>query len=428
MSIDPEHILQVFLEGTASHKQAALNLGIVSVIMFFVAAWLWVFFARRATGFRITSLFWMTCAVTVRMSLFLPIEFVLPAAQAALAVGSLLFVMVPVILARRRYLRAWPDHLDWLAQKPPLAPALGSSIIVVAIVVLFIGLCYLPRWFTCITVGIQAGALLGVAHLRYSPEAALAGMVMVSLAVISALLAITVGTDGTVPWILNVALFGIAALAFFWVWLGKVWRQQIIEGQYLTTAARMVVVTGHVGVMLLGVATLVSIKLTLWPLMPRVADWDFTIARMVAGPLAVAMLAVVAGWIAQQTNRINLGYLTLLNVACLVGLVVVRVPGLLYHRFVPHWPVWIMGWCIIMAMVSLIRPNASVAPVAKAAKIIAVVFCPAMLLTAAWVGPADWRLASLVAVGLIYVVYILAGMLSRLKYARSSSAIKSQRR
>jgi len=400
-----ENISQVFLDSNVLHQRVASNLGLVCVIMVVVAAWLWVFFGRSIEGYQITSVYWLACGLSLWLAgRLLPTEQVLPAVLTALPVISIVLVYGLTLRVHHRWLRAWPENLQWLHQRPKIPPALAGSLISVSIFVLFVGLCYMTTWFTCILVTFQAVALLIAADLDYRDELAIIGFSQVSLALISALLALTVGKGAEVPSILNVILFAMAFLAFLWSWLSRVWKQQIIDGQPLATAGKMTGIATHMGIIVLGIGTLLSIKLVMWPLSMMVVGWDNDPGRMIAGPIAIGLMVLAGIWSAGRLQRVNLALLALINLAALIMLFVVRVEGLLSNGFRPYWPVWIIGWAAVMGVIAIAFAAGRNWPLGEAAKRMVLFFCPVILLAAVWKGPDQWKLTSLLAVAAIYVV------------------------
>jgi len=406
MPVLPEHILEMFLDRTRLHNQAVLNLGLVCWVMLVVAAWTWVFMRRHAAGFKVTSVYWLTCGLGIWSVLFLPVERVLPAVMAFLSVISLLFVTVPIYLVRRQWMRSWPGNLHWLHRRASLPPGLPGSVLAVGVFVLFLGLCYLTSWFTCVFLLVQAVALLYAVSVRYRDDLATLAAALLSLAFVSAVISVTLGRGSSVPWILNVAVFALAVLTFFWIWISGFWRQQVLDGQPLTTAARLVGPATHMGIMQAGIATLLAVKLTLWPLMRQVGDWDYTAARMAAGVAALLLLAAAVAWSACRLKRINLGHLSWVILACLVAYAVVRVPGVLYHKFVPHWPVWVVAWSAALGVFGAMNWPEKLQPLTRSARLNALVLCPMLLVLAVAAGPQRWQRMSIVAVGAIYAVAV----------------------
>jgi len=420
-----EHISEVFLNTDILHQQVATNLGLLCLIMLFVAAWLWVFFGRSTAGYKITSVYWLGCGLCLWLAGYLlPVRLVLPIVMAGLSTVSLGFVLAVTFRAKYRWLRSWPENLQHLHHRARIPPALASSLIAVAVFVLFMGLCYLTTWFTCILVTLQAIALLVAAGIEYRDELAIVGMSLLSLAVISALLVVTIGKGAAVPSMLNVMLFALACLAFFWVWLSRVWLQQIINGQPLTTAARMIGIATHMGIILLGTATLVAIKLALWPKMPGVADWDSSSTRLIAGSLAIGLLIMVAAWIARKLDRVNLGLLAVMNLVCLIALNVIRIEDWLSSGFVPHWPLWVIGFSALLGLIAMASPADRKCPVAEAAKRTALLICPGILLIAVFKGPDNWQMTSIAALAGIYATAGIIRLSRRQRYLTAGSAGK----
>jgi hypothetical protein len=152
----------------------------------------------------------------------------------------------------------------------------------------------------------------------------------------------------------------LAYMSFHWIWLGTVWQKQNIDGRPLTTSAKMVHLTRHVGTMLLGFSTLLGIKLALWPMMPAASGADDSPSRYLLLILAFAILLASNFWMAFKMRLVSLGALAVLNVFGAAMAFITRNPGFFHRTFWPHWHFFVAGYLFaVLVTVLLLRKKYS---------------------------------------------------------------------
>jgi len=316
--------------------------------MLAAAAIIWIFVGRNRRGYDRTAAYWLACGTGIWLCLYLPLPWVIQSAMLVIAGVSFLFAFVPVWQYHRRRSRAWPEHLEELGRpfKPP--GGLITSVTSLSLLVFFLGLCYITSVQaarSCLLMGVS---LLLLVQYDFRVEAALAGMVLVSLGIVSAFLDLTGAAGKPMPTILNLVIIPLAYLAFHWIWLGNLWRAQIIDGVPLTAAARLVHLTRHVGIILLSFATLLAVKLALWPLMPAASVLDNGTARFVL--LGVAFGVLLAGnvWIGRPLRGVSLEALAAMNFFGLAVAYLTRMPKFFHEVVQPNWHWMILGYLLVV--------------------------------------------------------------------------------
>ncbi|MFA5864993.1 MAG: hypothetical protein WC975_09940 [Phycisphaerae bacterium] len=333
----PERILRHLLEQGVFREQLHDRLVIIGWVMLGVSALIWIFLGHHRKGYEITSLYWLACCVGVWGCLYLPIWRIIPSAMLVIGIISFLFAYLPMRRHRRLWKRAWPDHLENLVKSYQPPGGLTTSVTALSLMIFFLGLCYLTSAMTARSSFIMGVALFILVRSDFRLESALAGMVLITLAIISAFLDLFKVSGQSPPTILNMAIIPMAYMSFQWIWLGRVWQGQIIDGKPLTISARMVHLTRHVGVMMLGFSTLLAVKLALWPMMPVATEPDNSTQRFILMGLAYGILLGSNIWMWLRLQRFSLGVLAALNIFGAAMAVLTRFPGFFHRVFWPYW-------------------------------------------------------------------------------------------
>jgi len=417
--IEPERILQAFLEQFLWKYPILWRLPLVCILMLATAAAIWISVGSRAKSSKITALYWLTCGLGLWLTIYLPwavsgragmisspgasltdeasdyVYWILPGSATMISAVSLLFAAVPIWAHNRRRKQSWPDRLDDLLAdyRPPAG--MITSMTALSLLVFFLALCHITSIYS-----VFCGLMMGVALLLlvgyvFRPEAALAGVVLLSLSVVCAFLVVSVAGPRPVPTIVNLVVMALACLAFFWIWLGRVWRQQILPDGPLTTAARMVPLTVHAGVMMLGFGSLLLLKLSVWPRLRVVGALDNGLPRFALLAVAGLLLLLANFWIAAKLRSKLLGLLLIFNLGALTIGYLVRMPVFLYHVVRPYWPVWAVAasiGCLILAGIFRMRDHRCLA---EPAAMSAMIFAPTVLLWSSSRQPSGFKLLAL---------------------------------
>jgi len=345
-----EQLVRQILEQGFFKDQISGRLMLICWIMLVTAAVIWIILGRTKKGYEITSMYWLSCGLGIRLCLFLPPQNVILASLLVISGISFLFALLPIWSQRRFRKKAWPNHLERLSSqyKPP--GGLLTSITAFALLVFFLSLCYVTSANAARSCFLMAVSLLVLVQYDYRAESALAGMVLMSLAVVSAFLDLVQATGKSSPVILSLVIIPLAYLAFHWVWLGKIWSRQILDSKPLTTSARMVHLTRHVGVMFLGFSTLLGVKLSLWPLMPAAVGPDNGSGRFFLLVVAFLFLLGANGWMCLNLRIPSLFALAVLNLFSAGVAFVTRTPKFFHEIFQPNWMAFSLGYMVVIIL------------------------------------------------------------------------------
>ncbi len=351
----PERILRLFLEQGIWRNQLSSRLIPISIIMLISAAVIWVIVGRNRRDYQIVSIYWLACGLSIWSALhYLSTEWIIPASMLAISIISFLWAYIPVFLYHRRYNNAWPDNIDILTRKYKPVRGIITSLSAIALILFFLGLCYITSFITVICTALMGTALLISIHYDFRPESAMAGMVLITQAIVSCLIAIFAQFDQSVPTIVNAAIIPLALLAVLWIWLGRIWSGQIIDGKPLTTTAKMVFLTRHIGIMLLGFATLMAVKLSFWPILPAVSSWDNSTFRFILMSIAYPILILSNAKIASYFQSFSLTVLVVINLFCATLAFVTRMPNFFTNYFLPNIILISSGFILAIVAIAVV--------------------------------------------------------------------------
>jgi len=350
----PERILRLFLEQGIWKNQLSSRLIPISIIMLMSAAVIWILVGRNRRDYQIVSIYWLACGLSIWLSLHLPTEWIIPASMLAISAISFLWAYLPVFWHHRRYNSAWPNNIDILTQKYKPIRGMITSLSALALIIFFLGLCYITSFITVICATFMGTALLISIHYDFRPEAAMAGMILITQAIVSGFIAIFASFDQSVATIVNLTIIPLASLAFLWIWFGKIWSDQIIDGKPLTTTAKMILLTRHIGVMLLGFATLMGVKLSFWPIMPAVSSWDNSPLRFILMSIAYLTLIISNIKIASFFHSFSLTVLVVVNLFCATLAFVTRLPVFFTHYFLPNIAIISAGFILVIIVIAIV--------------------------------------------------------------------------
>lgn len=386
----------------------------------------------RLTGDRalVTLLFWLAILGSVWCALLgapveapistagVPIPPVPTAWPLTAQVGAALTVAVFAIARwtadRQRRVRAWPHALERLTEPSDLWPGFRLSLGIVGVAVLVIGCLMLPRWLVAPAAAAASfGLFLLVSH-RWSENIADTAIALATLAVVALVM---VGdwaprrTPADYPALFNRAVFGLAVMCWLWYWLSCVWQQQLHDGRAWTAAGRMIPVAQRVAYLLGAVGVLAAFELAAWPRFTRVTDPDRSMARWIAGPAAIGLLAVGLAHASHRTRKVTVAWLSVLALVALGVFLYVRGggsrPQVIFTQYAPLW-LLALAPAALMARVALRRSHDHpFGPVlervaillAPTAAVMALVAMPPTVLDGPWV-----RQATLASVAAWYVL------------------------
>jgi hypothetical protein len=353
--ISPEQGIRYLLEqGMFWREQMTSRLMLVVWLMLVASAGTWIFLGRTQKGYRLTSVYWLGCGVGIWLSLYLPVRLVLSSVVLVISSMSFIFAFIPIWRYKWRWFHAWPAELEILTQPHRPSNGIISSMTALSLVVFFLCLCDLSRWSTAISSFLFGISLLAVVAYEYRSETGLAGLMLLTLGLVSGFLTITGAGNESAPTVVNLVLIPLSILSLFWIWLGKVWQQQIIEGEPLSTSARLVPLTRHVGVMLLGFSTLLGVKLSLWPIMPAVSGYDNHVGRFVLMSVAFLILLACNIGIARRMKLTIFLFLAAFNLFAMMMAIVTRLPGFFHRVFLPNWKLAVCGYIAATVLVAMI--------------------------------------------------------------------------
>ena len=412
-----ETLLQSFLDQYLLKDHILERIWLVSLVMMVVATLLWFLSGKTHPGYRTTAVYWLFCGIAMWMLVTLrPADLtsnqMLPASGLVISAVSLLFVGLPILVNHRQRNRAWPTRLDQLLVRYRPPSSLITSMTVLSLVVFFLAISHITS-LTSLAAALMMGlALLLVVDKSFRLEAAFSGMIHISLALACTVLVLSGGSSRSIPTLMNIAIIVLGCLSFHWMWLGGVWQQQVLEGKPLTTAARMIPLTKHAGVMLLGFGSLLLLKLALWRKMPAVHDWDNSLDRLLLLGIAGLLILLVNYCVAVRLSSPILGYLLIFNLAAFNLAYLFRWPWFLNYAVWPYWPNWMTGAGAILLFFAWLARNRDYPFFAKPAALSAIAVCLTTLLLTLGLnlllpnvyGPGDFGLASA-----ICAVLVLAG-------------------
>lgn len=334
--------------------------------------------AKRRAAILITPLFWTLCFACLWLSLTIhpastgPLRGPTPAE--ALAGGwtrVLLVGLTAVLIAfvglqgqqyRRRRIRAWPNRMSDFTLPYPMWPGFRYSAGVVAILLIADACMNLGWWPTVACCTAAAAAMFYLVYRRWNENLADAAAGLITVAVTSAFVVISPSRSDELtdvyPIRFNYAMIGMSIMTAFWFWIARFWSQQLHDGRPWTTAGRMIPIARRFGIIVAGLALVVSAQLALWPRYPSVNAADDSTARIITGLAAFALLAVVLWRAARHVQRPSLVVLSLSAVMIGCMFMWVRTTGGLKTWVSEHWPMLLAAVSIpvvVMAMRARVR-------------------------------------------------------------------------
>lgn len=339
--------------------------------------------------------------------------------QAGLALLLSATAIIRTRIYQRRRRPAWPDRLELLLAPYPSWPGFATAFAFLAAIVLVDGVYHLVRpsglspWPGMVSLAAAASAgvsCLVSAHRRWNENVAGLGLTLIALGVVTLPSMFATGDASSnyaerLPPRLNAALFGLAFMAFLYLWLAGFWQQQLHDGQPWTTTGRLIPLAERAGFMIAALGVLVAFHMAMWPRSHRIFAPDATKWRWFFGVTGMLTLAAVTSRAARKRDSIPLATLC---IATLIGV------GL--FAFV-RWPAtdergWLVQhFAIVLAMMAIptlllaeAAPRWSWRPFATPLWWFAVLGMPAVALSQLIDRPSDaWlRPATLAVLALLY--------------------------
>ncbi len=242
-----------------------------------------------------------------------------------------------------RAVRENPDALlgpieDW----PGFRRALGAVGLLLVLVVCY-ELATAGVWegrLRCLLVSLGAAmcgaSVLGQLSFGWSRNLAEVGLGLVTLSVgaisllavpLAAPLAVSEGSHGGMlryPMTFNAMVVAFAVMTSFWVWIGRVWRQQLDGGEAWTAAGGLAKLIPDFAFFVACLGLVNGSLLALWPRLRPVGVFDDSLGRVSASVAGYLALLLSLLWCSRVTGRTGFRALAALAVVSLAGYVLVR--------------------------------------------------------------------------------------------------------
>lgn len=330
---------------------------------------------------------------------------------------------------RARRNRAWPDRLDDLLEPYSRWPVFIQVEALIASVILVLGVYQVvqfapPGWpLSLASCGVSAVAgttCVFMTYRRWSANTAGLGLALLSLSSVllsCAVAAVTITPRESteyaerVPALFNAVLFALVVMIALWRWLAIVWHQQLLGDVPWTTAGRMIPCNRRAAFILTALAMLLAFEMAMWPRLVPASNADDTTGRIIAGLLAIGLLAWMTMRVAIRDNSNSHATLAVaLAIAALI-FYFIRMPAPAVRGWVVQYLAVVLGALAVPALLaaeslSKHRWRSFAAPLWLLALLVLPLLSMADLLSseplpAQWVKPA--------ALAILGVVYGLAG-------------------
>ncbi|MEE9294065.1 MAG: hypothetical protein V3W34_03750 [Phycisphaerae bacterium] len=126
------------------------------------------------------------------------------------------------------------------------------------------------------------------------------------------------------PLVFNSLLIAFAVMTWLWVWLGRIWLQQLDHGKAWTAGGRLSAYSPGFGFFVACVALVNGSVMAFWPRFRSVGVFDDSVGRVAAGMAGYLLLLLVLLWSRRASGRASFGVLALLAVFSLLAFVAVR--------------------------------------------------------------------------------------------------------
>ena len=126
------------------------------------------------------------------------------------------------------------------------------------------------------------------------------------------------------PLVFTSLLVAFAVMTWLWVWLGRVWCQQLDDGEAWTAGGRLSLSSAVFGFFVACVALVNGSVMAFWPRFRSVGVFDDSVGRMAAGMGGYLLLLLVLLWSRRTSGRAGFGILALLAVFSMLSFLAVR--------------------------------------------------------------------------------------------------------
>jgi len=251
------------------------------------------------------------------------------------------FVGLESIGRLRRRWRAARTNPDALLEAQPDWPGMRPSVGAVAIALILL-VCFtltapptetlMAPWLAALVTAacaLAAGSFCFVlVGRRWSVNLSDAALGLITLSFASLAIACVpsdeIGLSERYPMVFTAVIIALALSCWFWVWLARVWRQQLDGGQPWTTAGRLVPVCEAFSFFAACIGLVLAWLMAIWPKLRGVGVSDDSPGRMTAGVAALLYLLLVMLWNGRVLKRPSFHLLAALATAALVCFIVVR--------------------------------------------------------------------------------------------------------
>lgn len=252
------------------------------------------------------------------------------------------FVALQGLSWRSSRQKAWKLDVAYLLRPARSWPGLVSSVGGLGVFVLVVGCALLvfpapagafrtvlPALICAAAACITAIAVFTVLHHHWSDHLGELGFALLALSLCSVAMVFVPAEPVKLSWrfpmIFNALIFSCSVCSAHWLWLARIWEQQLFEGRAWTTTGRLIVVAYRCSPIVSAFGVLFSLHMSIWPLFAHAGHDDNTWGRVVCGVAAIALLGVVMGRNYLKTGHPVFRLLLFLNTTALFLFGAVRI-------------------------------------------------------------------------------------------------------
>lgn len=174
----------------------------------------------------------------------------------------------------------------------------------------------------------SGAALFTLVGWRWSANLADIAMALVTLGVASLAMVLVpskpIELGARFPMIFNGLMIALTAMSCFWVWISKVWRQQI-DGEHMWTAAgRLAPLSERFAFFVACLALVMGSLMAIWPRLRPISHADDSLGRVSAAVAGHLFLVLTLLWSGRTTRRSSFSALAVMVILSLVGFVLIR--------------------------------------------------------------------------------------------------------
>lgn len=270
---------------------------------------------------------------------------------------SLAASYIPYFISTSRYKNSIrTNRLERLLEKYSPSESFLGSLTLVGILLFSLSLYYIGYFTSAISSFLMGSAILINVNHRYRADSAFLGLVLLSLGLTSAgvFCSFRFFVNYSVVSALNLIMLFLAVSSLLWIWLGRIWQGQFVDGKPITTTARLAPLTRHLGVMLLGFSCLAGLKISFWPIVPSVSSWDNSPERLWLVGISYGTLIISTYIIARLLKSYLLMILFVINIFCGIIAFVVRFPKTFEQYFLPNFEYAVLAFFLSLVIVTIL--------------------------------------------------------------------------